>query len=261
MSIWIPALHAGMTNRGVLLKVTEAPSPRIFKGANVDWQIVLSHLDERGFAVIGTVLTQKTCEEIAAFYGDHQQFRSRIEMERYAFGRGEYKYFNYPLPPIVQRIRSSFYPHLVPLANEWLHRLGSKRSPYPQNLSEFIEQCHRAGQKRPTPLMLKYGAGDFNCLHQDLYGEIVFPFQVTFFLSQRERDFEGGEFILAEQRPRKQSRVEVLSPNQGDAVIFAVHHRPVRGIRGYYRANLRHGVSTVRSGERYTLGIIFHDAK
>jgi uncharacterized protein len=232
-----------------------------FREANIDWQNALSDLDERGFAVICAVLTQKTCREIAGVYGDDRQFRSRIDMERYGFGRGEYKYFNYPLPPIVQQIRSSFYSHLAPLANEWLTRLGSKRPRYPKTLAEFIEQCHRAGQKRPTPLTLKYGAGDFNCLHQDLYGEIVFPFQVTFFLSERGKDFTGGEFVLAEQRPRKQSRVEVLSPSQGDAVIFAVHHRPVRGMRGYYRANLRHGVSTVRSGERYTLGIIFHDAK
>jgi hypothetical protein len=232
-----------------------------FREANIDWQNALSDLDERGFAVIGAVLAQKTCEEIAAVYGDDRQFRSRIEMERYGFGRGEYKYFNYPLPPVVQQIRSSLYPQLASLANEWLARLGNKKPPYPNKLSEFIEQCHRAGQKRPTPLILKYGAGDFNCLHQDLYGEIVFPFQVTFFLSERGKDFAGGEFVLAEQRPRKQSRVEVLSPDQGDAVIFAVHHRPVRGRRGYYRANFRHGVSTVRSGERYTLGIIFHDAK
>jgi uncharacterized protein len=232
-----------------------------FREANIDWQNALSSLDERGFAVICAVLTQKTCEEITAVYDNDRQFRSRIEMERYGFGRGEYKYFNYPLPPLVQQIRSSLYPQLATLANEWLARLGSKKPPYPKKLSVFIEQCHRAGQKRPTPLMLKYGAGDFNCLHQDLYGEIVFPFQVTFFLSEPGKDFSGGEFVLAEQRPRKQSRVEVLSPDQGDAVIFAVHHRPVRGTRGYYQANLRHGVSTVRSGERYTLGIIFHDAK
>jgi uncharacterized protein len=232
-----------------------------FREANIDWQNALSDLDERGFAIIPDVLTQKTCQELAAVYGDDPQFRSRIDMERYGFGQGEYKYFNYPLPPIVQQIRSSFYPRLAPLANEWLARLGSKRPHYPKKLSEFIEQCHQAGQRRPTPLILKYGAGDFNCLHQDLYGDIVFPFQVTFFLSQPEKDFTGGEFVLAEQRPRRQSRVEVLSPSQGDAVIFAVHHRPVRGSRGYYRANLRHGVSTLRSGERYTLGIIFHDAK
>ncbi len=182
-------------------------------------------------------------------------------MEHYAFGKGEYKYFAYPLPLIVQQLRDSLYPRLVPLANEWLSRLGSKRSRYPEKLSEFSDQCHRAGQTRPTPLMLKYGAGDFNCLHQDLYGEMVFPFQVTFFLSRRGKDFAGGEFIVAEQRPRRQTRIEALSPDQGDAVIFAVHHRPVRSARGYYRANLRHGVSTVHSGERYTLGIIFHDAK
>jgi uncharacterized protein len=234
---------------------------KAFREGNIEWPNALSDLDERGFTVIPAVLAQKTCREIAAVYGHDRQFRSRIDMERYGFGRGEYKYFNYPLPPIVQQIRSSFYPHLAPLANEWLARLGSKRPRYPKTLAEFIEQCHRAGQKRPTPLTLKYGAGDFNCLHQDLYGEIVFPFQVTFFLSERGKDFTGGEFVLAEQRPRKQSRVEVLSPSQGDAVIFAVHHRPVQGSRGYYRANLRHGVSTVRSGERYTLGIIFHDAK
>ena len=181
-------------------------------------------------------------------------------MARYSFGRGEYKYLNYPLPEIVQHLRASIYPQLAPLANQWAERLGNKIR-YPEQLSDFIEQCHRAGQKRPTPLLLKYHAGDFNRLYQDLYGEIVFPFQVTFFLSQRCKDFEGGEFVLAEQRPRQQSRVEALNPNQGDAVVFAVHHRPVRGARGYYRANLRHGVSTVRSGERYTLGVIFHDAK
>ena len=235
--------------------------PEPFREDEIDWQSALSQLDDRGFAVIPAVLPQYTCEEISAVYADDRKFRSRIEMERYAFGKGEYKYFAYPLPSIVQQLRYSFYPRLAPLANEWLARLGSERPRYPGTLGEFIEQCHRAGQKRPTPLMLKYGAGDFNCLHQDLYGKMVFPFQVTFFLSRRGKDFEGGEFVLAEQRPRKQSRVEVLSPNQGDAVIFAVHHRPVRGARGYYRANLRHGVSTVHAGERYTLGVIFHDAE
>ena len=206
------------------------------------------------------MLAKNRCDEIAGYYADDRRFRSRIEMARYSFGRGEYKYFNYPLPEIVQHLRASIYPQLAPLANQWAERLGNKIR-YPEQLSDFIARCHRAGQKRPTPLLLKYHAGDFNCLHQDLYGEIVFPFQVTFFLSQRGKDFEGGEFVLAEQRPRQQSRVEALNPNQGDAVVFSVHHRPVRGARGYYRANLRHGVSTVRSGERYTLGIIFHDAK
>jgi hypothetical protein len=227
----------------------------------IDWPTALSQLDERGFAVIAAVLTRNACEEIAANYTDDRRFRSRIEMERYAFGRGEYKYFNYPLPLIVEKLRSSFYPRLAPLANGWLTRLGTQEFRYPEKLAEFIEQCHRAGQNRPTPLMLRYGPGDFNCLHQDLYGAMVFPFQVTFFLSQQGREFEGGEFVLAEQRPRRQARVEVLSPDQGNAVIFAVQHRPVRGTRGYYRSTLRHGVSTVRSGARYTLGIIFHDAK
>ena len=228
---------------------------------DIDWEQALYQLDERGFTLLTGVLRKETCEAIAAGYGDEGQFRSRIDMSRYAFGRGEYKYFKYPLPAIVQQLRSLIYPHVAPLANQWLGRLGSKQPHYPENLSVFTEQCHCAGQNRATPLMLKYGPGDFNCLHQDLYGEIFFPFQVTFFLSQWGRDFDGGEFVLAEQQPRRQSRIEVLAPNQGDAVIFSVRHRPVRGARGYYRATLRHGVSTVHSGERYTLGIIFHDAK
>jgi uncharacterized protein len=227
----------------------------------INWERARYHLDERGFAVIPGVLTEKSCHEMAAFYADDHRFRTRIEMSRYSFGQGEYKYFDYPLPSLIQQMRSSIYPRLAPLANEWLDRLGSNKPRYPENLSDFIEQCHRADQKRPTPLLLKYARGDFNCLHQDLYGEIIFPFQITFFLSQHGKDFEGGEFVLSEQRPRKQSRVEVLSPNRGDAVIFSVHHRPVRGTRGYYRATLRHGVSTIHSGDRYTLGIIFHDAK
>jgi hypothetical protein len=227
----------------------------------IAWESVCAHLDDRGYAPIPGVLAEKTCEKIAGYYAEDNRFRSRIEMSRYAFGRGEYKYFAYPLPGIVQQLRSSIYPHLAALANRWAERLGRKTDSFPQTLAEFLERCHRAGQKRPTPLLLKYGAGDFNCLHQDLYGEIVFPFQITFFLSQHGRDFEGGEFVLAEQQPRRQSRVEVLSPEQGAAIIFSVHHRPVRGTRGYYRANLRHGVSTVHSGQRYTLGIIFHDAK
>jgi hypothetical protein len=228
---------------------------------DVDWKQALTQLDERGFALLNGVLSQDDCETLAASYDNDGQFRSRIDMSRYAFGRGEYKYFKYPLPGIVQQLRLSMYPHLAPLGNQSLDRLGIQQPRYPENLPEFTRQCHRAGQKRPTPLMLKYGPGDFNCLHQDLYGEIFFPFQVTFFLSQHGVDFEGGEFVLAEQQPRRQSRVEVLTPNRGDAVVFSVDHRPVRGTRGYYRARLRHGVSTVRSGSRYTLGIIFHDAK
>lgn len=227
----------------------------------IDWERACAALDERGFTLLPGLLAQKTCHEIVRYYIEDHRFRSRIEMSRYSFGQGEYKYFNYPLPPIVQQLRSSIYPNLAALANRWASRLGSKLPHYPETLADYLEQCHRAGQNRPTPLLLKYGAGDFNCLHQDLYGDSVFPFQLTFFLSRRGSDFTGGEFVLAEQRPRRQSRVEVLSPEQGDAVIFAVHHRPVSGVRGYYRANLRHGVSTIQSGQRYTLGIIFHDAK
>jgi len=180
----------------------------------IDWEQARARLDERGFALIPSVLEKKTCEEIAAYYTDDQRFRSRIEMSHYAFGQGEYKYFDYPLPALVQQLRASIYPQLAPLANQWAVRLGNDSSRYPEKLSDFIERCHRAGQKRPTPLLLKYGSGDFNCLHQDLYGSVVFPFQVTFFLSQRGRDFAGGEFVLAEQRPRRQSRIEVLSPQQ-----------------------------------------------
>ena len=227
----------------------------------IDWERGCAGLDQRGFAVLPGVLEKNICQEIVRYYADDYRFRSRIEMSRYSFGQGEYKYFKYPLPPIVQQIRFSIYPHLAELANRWGDRLGSKLPRYPETLAEFLEQCHRAGQSRPTPLLLKYGAGDFNCLHQDVYGDMIFPFQLTFFLSQRGSDFAGGEFVLAEQQPRRQSRVEVLSPEQGDAVIFSVHHRPIPGARGYYRANLRHGVSTIHSGQRYTLGIIFHDAK
>jgi hypothetical protein len=228
---------------------------------DIDWEHARGQLDERGFVLIPGLLTKNICKEVAGYYAEDHRFRSRIEMARYSFGRGEYKYFNYPLPEIAQQLRASIYLQLTPLANQWNERLGGRAPPYPEQLSDFLERCHRAGQKRATPLLLKYGAGDFNCLHQDLYGAVFFPFQVTCFLSQHGKDFDGGEFVLAEQQPRRQSRVEVLTPEQGDAVIFSVHHRPVRGARGYYRANLRHGVSTVRSGERYTLGIIFHDAK
>ncbi len=232
-----------------------------FSDKGIDWKAFQSQLDERGFAVMPGVLTAKTCEEITALYSHDQLFRARIEMSRYSFGQGEYKYFKYPLPLLIQQIREALYPHLAPLANEWLGRLGNDGPRFPDKLSDFIQFCHGAGQARPTPLILKYGSGDYNRLHQDLYGEIVFPFQATIFLSQRGKDFDGGEFVLAEQRPRQQSRVEVLCVNQGDGVIFGVHHRPVRGTRGYYRATLRHGVSTVHSGDRYTLGIIFHDAR
>ena len=232
----------------------------ILRAGREVWEDVRAQLDERGYALVRSALGQRKCAELSGYYDDEQRFRSRIDMARYKLGQGEYKYFGYPLPDPVQKLRDSIYPELAPLANRWAEELGAKLR-YPDRLSRFIEQCHRGGQRRPTPLLLKYGAGDYNCLHQDLYGELVFPFQVTFFLSQRGKHFEGGEFILSEQRPRQQSRVEVLTPDQGDAIVFSVRHRPVQGARGYYRANLRHGVSTVRSGARYTLGVIFHDAK
>ena len=236
-------------------------TPATMREPKIDWERACAGLDERGFALLPRVLVREKCQDIVRYYNEDHRFRSRIGMSRYSFGRGEYKYFGYPLPAIVQQLRSSIYPHLAPSANRWADRLASKLPRYPETLADFLKQCHRVGQNRPTPLLLKYGPGDFNCLHQDLYGDRVFPFQLTFFLSQRGVDFAGGEFVLAEQQPRRQSRVEVLTPDQGDAVIFSVHHRPVRGARGYYRANLRHGVSTIHSGERYTLGIIFHDAK
>jgi hypothetical protein len=226
----------------------------------LDWEKIRPALDERGFAVITGVMSPEQCREIADYYGEDARFRSRIDMARHGFGRGEYKYFAYPLPAIVERYRAALYPNLVPLANEWSERFGEARR-FPAELSDFLDACHRAGQNRPTPLLLSYGSGDYNCLHQDIYGSMVFPFQATFFLSRPGIDYTGGEFVLTEQRPRRQSRAEALLPNQGDTVIFAGHHRPVRGSRGTYRANLRHGVSTVHSGTRVTLGIIFHDAR
>jgi hypothetical protein len=205
------------------------------------------------------LLTPAECEELAALYPRDAPFRSRIVMGRHGFGRGEYKYFTYPLPGIVANLRESLYPHLVASANAWNATMGIEVR-YPDAHAEFLARCHAAGQTRPTPLLLHYGPDDYNCLHQDLYGEHVFPIQVAILLSSPHRDFEGGEFVLTEQRPRMQSRVEVVSLQQGDAVAFAVHHRPVRGTRGSYRVNMRHGVSRIVRGQRHTLGIIFHDA-
>jgi hypothetical protein len=192
-------------------------------------------------------------------YADDEHFRSRVPMARHGFGRGEYRYFNYPLPELVAELRGAVYPQLVPIANRWNASMGLAVR-YPAAHAEFIARCHAAGQRRPTPLLLQYGAGDYNCLHQDLYGEHVFPLQLAILLSEPGRDFSGGEFVLTEQRPRMQSRADVVPLRQGDAVVFAVHQRPVQGTRGSYRVNMRHGVSRVRSGHRHTLGIIFHDA-
>ena len=225
----------------------------------MDWPAISTCLDSQGCAVLPGPLTAAACRELAGLYGDDGRFRSRVVMSRHGFGRGEYKYFAYPLPRLVAQLRAALYPHLAPVANEWSRRLGDDRR-YPGSLEAFLRDCHAAGQVKPTPLLLQYGPEDYNCLHQDLYGEWVFPLQLTVLLSQPGQDFTGGEFVLTEQRPRLQSRAEVVPLGQGDAVVFAVHHRPVRGTRGDYRVNLRHGVSRVRSGRRHTLGVIFHDA-
>ncbi|MBE0592927.1 MAG: 2OG-Fe(II) oxygenase [Gemmatimonadales bacterium] len=217
-------------------------------------------LDERGCAILPGILTASECRDLAALYPQEQHFRSRVHMARHGFGKGEYRYFGYPLPAIVARLRAGLYPHLAAIANGWNARMGIDTR-YPEALDAFLAQCHAAGQARPTPLLLQYGPGDYNCLHQDLYGDLAFPLQAAFLLSEPGRDFTGGELVLTEQRPRMQSRAEVVPLRQGDAVVFAVHHRPVRGTRGDYRVNMRHGVSTVRSGRRHTLGIIFHDAR
>jgi hypothetical protein len=225
----------------------------------VDWGAIAGELDAYGCAMLDALLSPQECRTLAGLYPHDALFRSRVVMGRHGFGRGEYKYFSYPLPDAVASLRDKVYPRLVPIANRWNAAMGSEVR-YPDTHAAFLQRCHAAGQSRPTPLLLQYGAGDYNCLHQDLYGEHVFPLQVAVLLSEPGRDFSGGEFVLTEQRPRMQSRVEVLPWRQGDAVIFAVHQRPVPGTRGSYRVNLRHGVSRVRSGHRHTLGIIFHDA-
>jgi hypothetical protein len=224
-----------------------------------DWARVSQELDARGSATIAGLLTAAECESVATLYGVDEMFRSRVVMARHGFGRGEYKYFAYPLPGIVGGLREALYPRLAPVANRWNAAMGIAVR-FPERHADFIERCHAAGQLRPTPLLLRYGVDDYNCLHQDLYGEHVFPLQVAVLLSEPERDFTGGEFVITEQRPRMQSRPEVVPLRRGDAAVFAVHHRPVHGTRGVYRVNLRHGVSRLRSGHRHTLGIIFHDA-
>ncbi|HVW84052.1 MAG TPA: 2OG-Fe(II) oxygenase [Bryobacteraceae bacterium] len=224
-----------------------------------DWNLLRQDLHTRGFATTGPLLRPEECAELTSLYSRDELFRSRVVMARHGFGLGEYKYFSYPLPSVVQDLRSSFYEQLAPVANDWAKALRLETR-YPARHEQMLERCHAAGQGRPTALVLKYGPGDYNCLHQDLYGEHVFPLQATFLLSRPGLDFEGGEFVLVEQRPRMQSRAEVVPLVQGEAVIFAVHHRPRQGARGVYRVNMRHGVSTVRAGSRYTMGIIFHDA-
>jgi uncharacterized protein len=235
-----------------------AAQPAVARAEALDWERVNRDLNEQGSAILSNVLSAKECRALASLYPDDALFRSRIVMARHGFGRGEYKYFRYPLPDLVQGLRTALYRRLAPVANQWNLTMGMDVR-YPAEHSAFIQRCHDAGQRRPTPLLLQYGAGDYNCLHQDLYGEHVFPIQVAFLLSEPEGEFTGGEFVLTEQRPRMQSRPEVVPLRQGDGVAFAVHHRPVQGTRGFYRVNLRHGVSRLRSGQRHTLGIIFHD--
>jgi uncharacterized protein len=234
----------------------EAAAARV---ATIDWPAVMAALDERGYATAPALLTAEACRDLAAIYQDDANFRRRVVMQHHAYGRGEYRYFRYPLPAAVEALRQAIYPHLAPIANRWRERLREAGT-FPPSLDGYLGECHRAGQERPTPLILKYGAGDYNCLHQDLYGALVFPLQLTVLLSDPGEDFTGGEFLLVEQRPRVQSRGEVVPLLHGEAVIFPVHHRPVDGARGPYRVTMRHGVSRIRSGERYTLGIIFHDA-
>jgi hypothetical protein len=230
--------------------------------AAVRWGDVGRDLDADGWAVLPGLLPGRDCDDVARLYDhddDADTFRSRVVMARHGFGKGEYRYFAYPLPPLVQSFRTALYPHLAPIANRWNERLGVEAG-FPEAHAQFVERCHADGQTRPTPLLLRYGPGDYNCLHQDLYGAHVFPLQVAVLLSEPNRDFDGGEFVLTEQRPRMQTRAAVVPLAKGDAVVFAVNRRPVAGVRGDYRVALRHGVSKIRRGERKTLGIIFHDA-
>jgi len=225
-----------------------------------DWPALADNLDRFGCATTGMLLTSGECQALTETYGDDTRFRSRVIMARHGFGRGEYKYFSYPLPEPIATLRTALYPHLAEIANCWNAAMGIDVR-YPATHDAYLDRCHKAGQGKPTPLLLQYGPGDYNCLHQDLYGDLVFPLQVTVLLSRPGADFSGGEFVLTEQRPRMQSRAEVVPLAQGEAVIFPVYHRPVQGTRGIYRVNMRHGVSRIRSGSRHTLGIIFHDAK
>jgi hypothetical protein len=235
-------------------------APADARVAALNWPSLRSQLDGFGNAVIERLLTLDECGAMSALYPDDGQFRSHVHMARHGFGKGEYKYFKYPLPNLISGLRTALYPHLATVANAWNERMNVDQR-YPTKHAEFLKQCHEAGQKRPTPLLLQYVPGDFNCLHQDLYGDLAFPLQVAILLSEPGKDFTGGEFVLTEQRPRMQSRAEVVPLKQGDAVVFAVHNRPVQGTKGNYRVNLRHGVSRLRSGKRHTVGIIFHDAK
>jgi len=238
-----------------------APAMRVSRSPDTpEWSRVGRELDDYGCAVLEGLLSPGACRGLAELYDDTSRFRSRVVMARHGFGRGEYQYFRYPLPEAVVRLRTTAYTHLAPIANRWNEAMGLEAR-YPAEHAAYLARCHAAGQAKATPLLLRYVAGDYNCLHQDLYGEHVFPLQLAVLLSEPGKDFTGGEFVMTEQRPRMQSRAEVVPLRQGDGVVFAVHHRPVRGTRGAYRVTLRHGVSRIRSGRRLTLGIIFHDAE
>jgi hypothetical protein len=228
--------------------------------AAIDWARIRAALAERGYAVTAPLLPTAACEALIGLYDKREAFRSRVDMARLRFGVGEYKYFSYPLPPVVAELRRALYPRVAPIANEWMEQLRLDNR-FPATLEEFLAQCKRVGQPQPTPLMLRYDAEGYNCLHQDLYGAVVFPLQFTIMLSRPRVDFDGGEFLLVEQRPRAQSRGDAVALQQGEAILFATRYRPMRGTRGYYRANVRHGVSRVATGRRFTLGIIFHDAQ
>jgi hypothetical protein len=228
--------------------------------AQLDWPQIRQAVEADGFATLPQILSPEECTDLSGVYDVRERFRSRIDMARFRFGIGEYKYFAAPLPPIVDELRASLYSYVVPIANDWMKVLRM-RVGFPETLDDFLERCHRSGQTKPTPLLLRYEAGGYNCLHQDLYGELAFPLQFTFMLSQEGADYTGGEFLLLEQRPRAQSRCDAIVLKQGAALLFATRYRPVKGARGFYRVNVRHGISRVRNGRRFALGIIFHDAK
>lgn len=227
---------------------------------SLNWEAIAESLNETGYAVAGNVLTDAACDELIRQYSDNELYRKTVVMERFQYGLGEYKYFNYPLPQVVQQLRASIYPNLAPIANNWMQTLGIAKH-FPPALDELLEMCHEQGQMRPTPLILKYGSGGYNALHQDLYGEVYFPMQAVLMLNEPGSDFTGGEFVLVEQRPRAQSKAVVLQPGTGDMLLFTTNFRPARGSRGHHRVNMRHGVSEIKQGSRHTLGIIFHDAK
>jgi uncharacterized protein len=242
---------------GLNKRMTASLTKRI---SDLNWATIGASLTESGYALLPPLLSPKECKELSSLYGDDSLFRSHIIMSRYRFGRGDYKYFNYPLPELIQEVREETYARLAPIANQWNELLSAEHG-FPAQHRQFLKRCNDHGQHRATPLLLHYQAGDFNCLHQDLYGEIAFPLQATCFLSQPGIDYEGGEFVLVEQQPRAQSKPEVVIAQQGQVLIFATRYRPVKGTRGYYRTNLRHGVSRLKSGVRYTPGIIYHDAQ